>query len=97
MIKIDNYSHESKQQEVSIKQFLRFSKCNDYNELINLNYDNIQLILSDWEELLRTGMNRTYNTIQAKLWHIQIFLSANDINFRFPDDSIYENYSSPFR
>lgn len=93
MIKIDSYSHDSKQGEVILKQFLHFSKCIDYNELVNLSTDMLGIIFTDWIKMLDEGLKQTFNTVQRKIWFVQTFLVSNEISLRFLQDSKWENYN----
>lgn len=88
----DFYYHNSKQGEVILKQFLHFSKCSTFEELLDLKPEMLAVIFEDWVKLLETGLVQTFNTIQRKIHFIQIFFVANDLGINFPEDSIYSNY-----
>lgn len=76
----------------NVKQFLHFTKCPNLDELVSLEPAEVGGLITEWEILLRTGLNRKHSTIENKLQCLQIFFKVNGIRVNFTEDDRYENY-----
>jgi len=72
--------------------FQHYCKCESFDELVNLNFDYLELMIKEYIVLLRDGLNRKHSTIQNKLTAIELFYKTNGIGINFENYGGFNNY-----